>query len=438
MFLIFVYCLSAFMQVIAAVLAFRLIRLSGKTAAWFCVTVAMILMAFRRLIMLEDVVSGWSSFMADDLVNAVMTLGTSSLLLFGVHRVRGLFLELAQSKEDLRKSEKTARVLLNQPMTLSVLLDARGRVIDVNQTTCDRLSVSKESMLGSLIWSYFSESQSILRRPVFERVVKTGMSERIETPGYTGVFEVVLTPISGRDGTVERVAVFCYDVSERKRTEEKLRDSLKEKEVLLLEVHHRVKNNLQMISGLLQLKSGDAKQDETRMALEEMDRRVQGIGLIHQMLYQSKDLLAIDFHKYLNKLFDTLSTSCRVSDSMVTFDVDAHGVNLSLDQAVPCALVAFELVWNSLKHAFPMGSEGVVRVRMTRSENGDYELMIHDDGKGLPEHVDITNSDSLGLRLARLMVEHDLRGSIESELNDGTTFTVRFPAESKHVEGKVA
>ena len=191
------------------------------------------------------------------------------------------------------------------------------------------------------------------------------------------------------------------DIDDRKRAEEKLKESLKEKDLLLREIHHRVKNNLQVISSLLKLQSRCAKRTACRDIFEASQRRLQSMALIHEKLYQSGNLADIDFKAYIESLGARLLAASSVPGSQITLQTEIVAAPLGIDVAMPCGLISNELISNSLKHAFPGQKKGVIEVYFGSCSH-EFELVVRDDGVGLPENLDLENAETLGLRLVRL------------------------------------
>jgi two-component sensor histidine kinase len=209
------------------------------------------------------------------------------------------------------------------------------------------------------------------------------------------------------------------------RSERAMRASLREKEVLLKEIHHRVKNNLQVISSLLSLQARYLTDPVARGIFGQSQNRVQSIALVHEKLYQSADLSHVDFGEYtaalLANLFDTYSAVGRG----ISKAIDVDGTRLTIDVAIPCGLIVNELVTNALKHAFPKGRKGTVRV-VLREAAGDLRLSVEDDGVGMPENIDPRNTGSLGLDPVFTFAEQ-LEAQVEVVRGPGTSFHFQFP-----------
>ena len=216
------------------------------------------------------------------------------------------------------------------------------------------------------------------------------------------------------------------ELAERQQAEAHLRAALTEKEVLLKEVHHRVKNNLQIVSGLLQLQAQSLTDLPIVNALKESQNRVDSMSLIHKKLYTSQDMGQVDVTDYIYSLACNLLTSYKISPSTVDLQVDVEPVTLSLDQAIPCGLVINELVSNSLKYAFPDNRPGKIYISLNQIGE-ELVLIIRDNGIGLPEHLDWEGNQSLGLSLVYSLAIDQLEGTLTVDSADGARFRLTFP-----------
>ncbi len=211
------------------------------------------------------------------------------------------------------------------------------------------------------------------------------------------------------------------DITDRKQAEEQIRASLKEKEVLLKEIHHRVKNNLQIVSSLLYLQSRKTSDDQVLSVLRESQTRVRSMALIHEKLYQCEDLANINLEDYIRSLTSYLFNSYGVASHTVKLRVNVESAPLGIDRAIPCGLIINELVSNALKYAFPNGRRGEILVDLLRNGDGTLILTVKDDGVGLPVDMDITDTPSLGLQLVNTLVKQ-LDGTIEVDSTAGAAF----------------
>lgn len=226
-------------------------------------------------------------------------------------------------------------------------------------------------------------------------------------------------------GTVEYFSTLIRDITPLKQAEAALRTSLKEKEVLLKEIHHRVKNNLQVISSLLKLQSAYIEDKDTLALFTDSQNRVKAMALIHEKLYQSSDLARILVSDYIKNLTNNLLQSYSVSSSLIKLNVNVDNVFVDVDTAIPCGLIINELLSNSFKYAFPDGRPGQIWIEFKSTNNSHYYLRIGDNGIGLPPDFNLEESESLGLQLVWNLTEQ-LGGNIEVNSQNGARFEISF------------
>ncbi|MCU0527634.1 MAG: PAS domain-containing protein [Elainella sp. Prado103] len=231
--------------------------------------------------------------------------------------------------------------------------------------------------------------------------------------------------VFNEEGNLLFLAGFITDISARKQAEEKLKDSLQEKEVLLREIHHRVKNNLQMVSSLLNLQAGAIKNPQVVAALKESEKRVATMALIHERLYQTDNLAKIDFREYAYNLIESLVRSYTYPNVPIQLDLALSKTELPIDTAISCGLIINELFSNAIKYAFPMRQTGRIRVEFFTDELRNCTLIIADDGVGIPETIQFQTATSLGLRLVNALMRK-LRGNIQINRDQGTTIKICF------------
>jgi len=222
--------------------------------------------------------------------------------------------------------------------------------------------------------------------------------------------------------------ITIIDITERKQAEEQIKASLEEKEILLHEIHHRIKNNMQVISSLLWLQASSDGDEHIKNALNECLGRVQTMAFVHETLYGSDSLAVIDFKAYISKLANQIFRSYGTSNDRVKLEVDAENMKLGIEKATPLGLIANELVTNSLKYAFPESRSGEIVIRIRSVEQDITEFVFSDNGVGIPEGLDWRNTKSLGLRLV-IILANQLDGTVSLDRRKGTHFTVRFRHE---------
>ncbi len=215
------------------------------------------------------------------------------------------------------------------------------------------------------------------------------------------------------------------EVVEREQAENKVRNSLKEKEILLKEIHHRVKNNLLVVSSLLEFQTEYIEDPEIIKMFENSQNRIQSMALIHEKLYASHDLKTINFGQYIESLVEQLSATYDVYANNVTFSLDVQSLFINIETAHPCGLIVNELIANSLEHGFPDNKQGNVFVSLKSKKSNIITLQIKDDGVGFPEDLDFQETESLGLQLVSTLTEQ-LEGEIILDRTGGTCFTITF------------
>lgn len=241
--------------------------------------------------------------------------------------------------------------------------------------------------------------------------------------------ELFLNPIVNSKGKVTEISLVAHDITEKKLTESEVLNSLKEKEVLLKEVHHRVKNNLQVISSILNLQSSFVTDEKTLDLLEESRNRIRSMAIIHENLYQTSNFSSINFANYLGNLTNDLISTYQVQEDKIELILDLQEVAIALDQAIPCGLMINEIITNALKYAFPNNRKGTVLISL-REEKDIVTLCVEDNGIGLPKGFNYLESETLGLQLVATLVEQ-LEGTLILEAEKGTKFLITFEKQ-KH------
>ncbi|HYE33015.1 MAG TPA: PAS domain S-box protein [Methylomirabilota bacterium] len=269
------------------------------------------------------------------------------------------------------------------------------------------------------------EENVILQEIKNGRRVQHYETVRIRKDGTPVSVSMTISPIRNKDGQVVGASAISRDISDRKRAETQLRASLNEKESLLKEIHHRVKNNLQVISSLLELQIAQIKDPSAIQLFRESQSRIRTMALIHEKLYQATDLARIDFVDYVQSLLRMIMRA-QQSTQDVRLDVQCDRVYLGIDTAVPLGLIINELVSNSLKHAFPNGSgRPTITIALNQLQAERYCLLVEDNGKGFSPGFDVERSSSLGLRLVKILGEQ-LLGKAEWLPGEGARFKLEF------------
>ncbi|MCI0528676.1 MAG: MASE1 domain-containing protein, partial [Nitrospira sp.] len=377
------------------------------------------------------------------------TLNESLMLLqafVGIVTVTGLVLAAAimerkRAEEALRTSERRLAGALDIAEAAVISVDENQRIILFDQTAEKIFGYTAQEVLGQpldlLLPSRFTE---VHRQHIHDfsgdAVAARRMGERREVFGRRNdgtefPAEAAISKLN-QEGKITFTAVL-RDITERKRAEQKIMSALREKEVLLTEVHHRVKNNLQLISSLLNLQAGSIKDKQVQEMFKESQYRVRTIASMHEKLYRSKELAKIGMAGYIRDLAADLVRSYGNGLGSVALKVNVQDIFLGMDQAIPCGLMINELVLNALKYAFPNGRKGEIRIDLRSDHHDELTLTVSDNGIGLPKDFDMHATESLGLQLVNTFTMQ-LGGKIELHQEGGTEFKIRFKGGSVKVE----
>jgi PAS domain S-box-containing protein len=334
-----------------------------------------------------------------------------------------------ETEQALRESEERFRTAFRtSPDSININRIDDGVYVDINEGFTAISGYTREDVIGrsSLdlgIWVNMEDREKLV-----ENLRKHGKMENLEAPFRMkdgtvlhGLMSAKIMNIHGEP----HILSITRDITELKRAQDKLRDSLGEKSILLKEIHHRVKNNLQVISGLLNLQAHHIKDGETREVYKESQNRVITMALIHEELYQARDLAQVDFAAYIQNLASNLFISYGVKQELIQLALETEHFQMVVDTAIPCGLIVNELISNSLKHAFPDNREGTIRVDFRQTGDRMFQLIVSDDGIGLPEDMDVRQTRTLGLQLVTLLIDQ-LGATLEVAREEGTEFRISF------------
>ncbi len=338
--------------------------------------------------------------------------------------------ERKRAEEALQESEEKYRALIESATDMIYMIDKNNKVLSTNKAAVKLFRKESKGIIGKSIFNLFPEKIATRFSKNLKKVFETGRPGFYESNMIVGKRElwisVNLSPVRDPKGRIMAVMGVTREITERKKAEEQIKTSLKEKEVLLREIHHRVKNNMQVISSLLKLQSQYVEDKRYADIFKESQDRIKSMSLIHEMLYQSKHLSKINFKEYIRILTNYLFRSCLPSPRKIALKIESENVYLAIDNAIPCGLIIHELVSNSLKHAFSDGKEGEIKIALHSINERDIELLVSDDGVGIPEDLDFRNTKSLGLHLVTILAEDQLQGEIKLDRNKGTKFQIKL------------
>ncbi|MBZ2166507.1 PAS domain-containing sensor histidine kinase [Methanobacterium spitsbergense] len=345
--------------------------------------------------------------------------------------ISGMLMDISERKkaeEALLDSEEKYRTLFEANPIYTILLDVNGKILDINDITANLSGLPKEELIGKSFNELdfyqtedYSEQRIKFQEALNEKSPPLYIS-KVTINGNKHWIENRFTLLKNDD---ERsILLIANDITESKKAEKEIKSSLKEKENLLREIHHRVKNNMQIISSLLNLQTKYVNDAEAINVLQESQNRVKSMAMIHEKIYQSNDLEEINFADYIQSLISNLFYTYNIDKNLVKSTFKIENITLNMETAVPCGLIISELISNSLKYAFPNKMHGDITVSLKSIED-TYELMIKDNGIGLPEGLDLNNLESLGLLLVKVLTEQ-IEGELIINSENGTEFKIRF------------
>jgi PAS domain S-box-containing protein len=330
--------------------------------------------------------------------------------------------------------EDSFRRVVEWAPSAMVMINGDGVMVLVNAQTEQMFDYQRQALIGQpvemLVPERYRSHHRLFRAGFFgdpkPRPMGVGRDlAGVRSDGSEFPIEIGLNPIDTEAGAM--VLASIIDITERRRAQQRLEDALREKTALLNEVHHRVKNNLQVVTSLLNLQADHAADAKLRAILTESCGRVKAMALTHQLLYERKDFSRIDLGDYLQRLVQSIRATYRATGGRIALQISSppDGVYLDLESAIPCGLLVNELVTNSLKHAFPGERRGTIEIRLYENEAKQICFSVADDGVGLPDQAVLEQTSSLGLQLVPLFVEQ-LHGTLDVERNNGTLFRVSF------------
>jgi PAS domain S-box-containing protein len=347
-----------------------------------------------------------------------------------VHRI-----ELEMQNEDLRAAAIELEKARDRYLDLYdfapvgyLTSTPRGIVAEANLTLARWLGIGRRDLVNKPFSRFLLDADAY--RLHLAGVLKTLSRQTCEVAlqgrdGTTRQVQLDLHPVVDGTAAVIAIRIAVSDITERKRAEEQVRASLKEKEALLREIHHRVKNNLALICALIDLQAQFSGERLSGEILEELRSRIRSIVLAHELLYQSEDLAEVRIDEFVSRLVDLHAASFIPIGSGIKIEKQFEAITFSLETAIPVGFVATELISNCLKHAFADRSEGIVEISLRSIGDGEFELVVADNGVGIAEDLDWINPKSMGIELLSTFVEQ-LEGSIEIHRENGTEARVKF------------
>lgn len=335
--------------------------------------------------------------------------------------------ERIAAEQELKNAKEYNQYIIDSSLDMIIATNTDGVITEFNGAAQSNFGFLSSNIIGKTVDQLFAieEERVNVLKLVFDEGKWSGEIQAKRADGSE--FTVYLSASLIRDTKEKIIGTMgvLRDITDLKEAEESLKENVRQKEVLLKEVHHRVKNNLQVISSILNLQTGYISDETTLGIIKECQDRIKSMAFIHESLYQSVDLAQVKFSEYLRNLINNLKYSYMTPNKTIDLEFDIEDISLSLDAAIPCGLIVNELVSNCFKYAFKSKPMGTIRVELRKDSNNNKKLVIHDSGDGLPKDLNIETNDSLGLQLVWTLVDQ-IDGKINYEYNAGSKFVINF------------
>jgi PAS domain S-box-containing protein len=361
-----------------------------------------------------------------------------------VHELQVHQIELEMQNQELHEAREKTEATLNKYTELYdfapvgyFTLDREGEICELNLSAAKLLGAERAHLINHNFKLFISQDTRPVFNDFFRKVFVNDAKascEVILSKNSNPPLYVYIEGIASDEG--QKCLAAVIDITERRKAEVKLEKSLGEKEMLLRELHHRVKNNMQVISSLLRLQSATLDSKKAVAVFRECQNRIKAMALIHEKFYCSEDLSNINFETYVRDLVETLTQSYDVSKNKITVDINIKNVSLEIDTAISCGMIINELISNSIKYAFPQGAKRNISVSILPAGGNYVEMIVSDNGLGFPAELDFRKADTLGLQLVNTLVKDQLGGKIELDRTAGTKFKITFEKKGAHNEQK--
>lgn len=331
---------------------------------------------------------------------------------------------LETMESELQQAKEQLRAVLDAMPGFVAWIDCEGKYLGVNQYMANCFNLSPDDFVGQDL--SFLKNSSELVDFMTQFVANSASTSRQEILVNVNDSKRNYLMIAQKYDLDSLAVLIGIDVTECKLTEANIQISLKEKDILLQEVHHRVKNNLQVISSLLDLQSQKIEEPSMLEVFQESQNRVKSMALVHEKLYQSKDFAKINFAEYTESLTNYLFKAYSPITGNIKLELNINDVDLNIDTAIPCGLIINELVSNALKYAFPNRHSGTIKITLYSKSDRQLSLIIQDDGIGVPKNWDLQNAGTLGIQLVKILTKQ-LKGTIKLDKTKGSKFIIVFP-----------
>ncbi|HEX38031.1 MAG TPA: response regulator [Candidatus Cloacimonetes bacterium] len=330
--------------------------------------------------------------------------------------------ERKKTQELIKQKEEFSTTLFEYNPVETIVVDKQGKIVRFNKALQE--ARSRPPKIGDVMYKDYANKHEKDMYAVMMKAIKTGEQVVIPDSQYkndSGVKHWHITIAPFPQGAI----ITGWDITRQIEAEKQLKDEVEQKELLIREINHRVKNNFAIVSSLLNIQKQNIEDDDIRIIFDEAQNRIESIGLVHKKLYSSSDLAHIDFSDYITALILQLLASFELQKGHIELDLNIKEVTLDISKAIPCGLIINELITNAFKHGFAEGKEGKITVIMHYKDNDEIELIIANDGEPFPKEIDFTNTQTLGLQLVTSLVQQ-IDGEIELDTSKGTKFSIKF------------
>jgi len=347
--------------------------------------------------------------------------------------------KLETAEKELKQRKQLLQAMMDQAPAAIYVKEGDGTFHFVNKEFKRLIQQERSELIGHTAEEFINKEWIEKLRKNEQQAIENGeilnFENTMEIKGDQRTFWTSKIPLKNGAGLEEGVCTILTDITERKQAENKLRESLKEKEILLQEIHHRVKNNLAIVSGMMELQAFDSENEEVLSALMSSQSRIQSMSIIHELLYQSESFSQISLDENVARLIDHISSSIQPNcDINLKSNID--DLSLNVNQAIPCTLILNELLTNIYKHAFVGRDKGKIRLSLNE-QNQQIQLTLSDNGVGLPTDFSLKEPKTLGVKLIGLLTKQlDGELSYQSESGNGTKFILQF--EKKNTKGSAS
>ena len=355
-----------------------------------------------------------------------------------IHEIQVHQIELEMQNDELRRQQNEIEESRNKYSHLYdfapvgyFTVKKQGMIEQVNLTGAALLGIERQFLIGKPLTRFIaSKDQDTFYFHHLQVLKKDGnhsceieMMKYDKTPFYAQLKSIA---VRSENENAAKLRTAITDITDRKMIDQQLQASLKEKEVLLQEVNHRVKNNMQVIISMINLQCQKIEDKQISDELNKTVDRINSMALVHNQLYESKDFLKVDINKYISNIAENVFKSRGVDTAKISLKIVKNDIALSLDSAINCGLIIYELITNALKYAFPENRKGEIRLEFGYLKDGQLEMQVSDDGVGLPMNFDFKDSDTLGVQIVKALAEHQLGGTVKLDTTKGTKFLIRF------------